>query len=379
MTNTPRSPISALGPFVESGALAGAVTLVTSKEKTLSLEAIGYADLAQRQPMRTDQMFWIASMTKPIAATLLMMLVDEGKIDLDDRIVKYLPEFNGQMVEKERNGDRIVLEPLIRPITVADVLRHTSGMSFLSRLEPKIDVISLRESCFAAAMSNLVAQPGTQYLYSNSGSNVGGRLVEVVAGTPFEKFLDERLLIPLAMTDTTFWPTDEQVARLARTYKPDAQKMHLEETTTGYLTYPVQNRSRHVHPGGGLFSTASDVSQFCRMILNGGTYKGTRYLSSTAIRKMTSTQTGKLIVSTSQPDAGYGLGWGTTRPDPGNTAAPLVGKAGHGGALSTSFWLYPEHELATIFMVQHQGYAGEKGDQIAPAFEAAAIAAFAKA
>jgi CubicO group peptidase (beta-lactamase class C family) len=368
-----------LRPFVESGALAGAVTLVASSDRILSIEAIGYADLAQRKPMRTDQMFWIASMTKPIAATLLMMLVDEGKVDLDDPVEKYLPEFKGQMVEKERAGERLVLEPLVRPITVTDVLRHTSGLPFLSRLEPKIDVISLREAVFAAAMSNLVAQPGTQYLYSNCGTNVGGRIVEVVSGMPFEKFLDERLLNPLGMMDTTFWPSDAQASRLARTCKPNAEKSGLEETTSGFLTYPVQSRSRQVHPGGGLFSTATDVSQFCRMILQGGTYQGRQYVSPGAVRRMTSTQTGTLAVPNSRPGGGYGLGWGTTRPDPGSSDAAMVSDAGHGGALGTSFRIYPQHRLATIFLVQHEGYAGADGDKIAPAFEAAAVEAFASA
>ncbi len=370
------SPISALRPFVESGALAGAVTLVASKDRILFLEAIGNADIAQGKPMRTDQMFWIASMTKPIAATLLMMLVDDGKVDLEDPVEKYLPEFKGQMVEIEKTEGRIVLGPLARPIKVIDVLRHTSGLPFLSRLEPKIDVVSLREAVFGAAMSNLIGQPGAQYLYSNCGSNTGGRIVEVVTGESFEKFLDERLLIPLGMTDTTFWPSEEQVSRLAKTYKPNEAKTQLEETTSGFLTYPLQARTRFAHPGGGLFSTASDVVKFCQLILNGGTYQGKRYLSPAAIRKMCTTQTGTLTVNNSPAGAGYGLGWSTSVIDPGNIDAALVGKCGHGGALATEFWLYPDQELITIYLVQHQGYAGKDGEKIAPAFSAAAMREF---
>jgi CubicO group peptidase (beta-lactamase class C family) len=376
MTEQNASPISALRSFVESGALAGAVTLVASKDRILSLEAIGSADIAKKKPMRTDQMFWIASMTKPIAATLLMMLVDEGKVDLEKPVEKYLPEFKGQMVEVEKREARIVLGPPARQIKVIDVLRHTSGLPFLSRLEPKIDVVSVREAVFGAAMSNLVAQPGTQYLYSNCGSNTGGRIVEVVAGVPFEKFLDDRLLIPLGMKETTFWPSEEQVERLAKTYKPNEAKTALEETTSHFLTYPVQARTRYAHPGGGLFSTATDILKFCQMILSGGTYQGRRYLSAAAIRKMCTTQTGTLNVNNSPPGAGYGLGWHTRLPDPGNTDAALIGKCGHGGALATDLSLHPKEGLITIYMVQHEGYATKEGDKILPAFTEAAVRAF---
>jgi CubicO group peptidase (beta-lactamase class C family) len=263
--------------------------------------------------------------------------------------------------------------PLSKPITVADALRHTSGLPFLSRLEPKIDVLSLRETAFAAAMSNLVFQPGSKYLYSNCGTNAAARIVEVIAGMPFENFLDERLLIPLGMTDTTFWPSNQQVARLAKTYKPNEHKTALEETTSGFLTYPLQNRTHCAHPGGGLFSTATDVYRFCRMIASGGVLEGRRYLAAASIRRMTTTQTGALAVPASPVGAGYGFGWHTQLPDPGDTDSPLVGKCGHGGALATQFCLYPPQGLIIIYLVQHQGYAHPDGEKIFPTFEDAAL------
>jgi CubicO group peptidase (beta-lactamase class C family) len=376
MSAYPASVISSLAPFVQSGALAGAVTLVASKDRILSLESIGYADIAAKTPMRTDQMFWIASMTKPIAATLMMMLVEEGKVDLEAPLENYLPEFKGQMVEAERDDKHVLLCPLRQPITVADALRHTSGLPFLSRLEPRIDVLSLRETAFAAAMSNLVCQPGSKYLYSNCGTNAAARIVELIAKMPFEKFLDERLLIPLRMSDTTFWPSDEQVARLAKTYKANEQKTALEETRSGFLTYPLQSRSRYAHPGGGLFSSITDVYRFCRMIASGGVLDGRRYLSATCIRRMTTTQTGTLAVPGSPAGAGYGFGWHTQLSDPGDTDAPLVAKCGHGGALATQFCLYPQQGLITIYLVQHQGYAHPDGDKIFSTFENAALQLF---
>jgi CubicO group peptidase (beta-lactamase class C family) len=302
-----------------------------------------------------------------------MMLVEQGKVDLQAPVETYLPEFKGQMVEAEKDEQHVLLHPLEDPVLVADVLRHTSGLPFLSRLEPRIDILTLRETVYAAAMTNLLFQPRSKYLYSNAGSNVGGRIVEVITGMPFEQFLQDRLLTPLNMHDTTFWPTEAQLTRLAKAYKPDEQKTSLVEMPISQLTYPLQNRSRQANPGGGLFSTAADMGQFCRMILNGGNYEGNTYLSPASIRKMTSIQTGSLTCDGFQPGGGYGLGWNTQKADPGNTDQPLVGRSGHGGALSTQFWLHPQSGLGTIYLVQHQGYACEDGDNIYRSFETAAL------
>ncbi len=365
---SPKSIVGALQPFVDSHTLAGAVTLVASKDKVLSLEAVGYADIAARKPIKTDALFWIASQSKPLTATVLMMLVDDGKVNVDDPVEKYLPEFKGQMLAVEHDEEHMLLKKPARPILLRDILSHTSGLPFSTRLERKgdvfkIDLLSLREAVISYALTPLNAQPGSKYDYSNAGINTAGRIIEVVSGIPYEEFMHKRLFKPLGMKDTTFWPNSKQLKRLAKSYKPNAAKNGLEETQIDQLTYPLMDRHRTPSPAGGYFSTASDVSIFCRMILNGGILAGKRYLSEEALKKMISTQTGNL------PQA-YGFGWVTDRK-PG-------GIFGHGGAYSTSMQIDPQRQLITIFMVQHEGYPGTDGDKIQPAFTKAAVEAYGK-
>ncbi len=332
-------------------------------------------DVAAKQPMRIDCLFWIASMSKPLTATALMMLVDEGRVSLDDPVEKYLPEFQGQMLAVEQTPDHLLLKKPAHPITVREVLSHTSGLPFMSRIEHKIDTFTLPEAAISYALTPLTYQPGTKHVYSNAGINTAGRIIEVVSGMPYEEFMEKRLFQPLGMTDTTFWPNREQLARLAKSYRPKGSQQALEETTISQLTHPLDNRKRGPSPAGGLFSTASDVGLFGRMILGGGVYQGKRYVSAAAIQQMTSTQTGDLV-NRGQGEGGYGLGWSTSRklhgpsnpvPDP----VP-VGPCGHGGAYSTNLWSDPPHGLVTVYMVQHAGYPGKDDGRIQPAFQKAA-------
>ena len=366
--DSPKRIASALQPFVDSHTLAGAVTLVASKDKVLSLESVGYADIAAQKPMRTNALFWIASQSKPLTATALMMLVDDGKVNVDDPVDKYLPEFKGQMVAVEQDEEHVLVKKPVRPITVRDILSHTSGLPFSTRLEHKeevfkIDLLPLREAVITYALTPLNSEPGSKYDYSNAGINTAGRIIEVVSGTPYEEFMYKHLFMPLGMKDTTLWPSSAQLKRLAKSYKPNAAKNGLEETRIDQLTYPLADRQRTPSPAGGYFSTASDVSIFCRMILNGGIYAGKRYLSEQVLKQMISVQTGDL------PQA-YGFGWTTDRK-PG-------GIFGHGGAYSTSMQIDPQRQLIMIFMVQHAGYPGTDGDKIQPAFRKAAVEAFGK-
>ena len=358
----PQSMAGLLQPFVESHTLAGAVVLVAGKERVLTLEAAGWADIAAHQPMKTDALFWIASMSKPITATALMMLVDEGRVNVDDPVEKYLPEFKGQMFVAEKSGDHAMLKKPPHPITVRQVLSHTSGLTPRTPLEPQIDILGLRENVWSYAMLPLKHEPGSKYEYSNGGINTAGRIVEVVSGMKFEQFLDGRLFAPLGMKDTTFWPTAAQLGRLAKSYKPDAAKTGLEETTINQLTYPLDNHSRGPCPAGGLFSTATDLALFCRMILNGGEAEGRRYLSEAAVKQMTSTQTGDLPTT-------YGFGWSTDQ-QPGVTF-------GHGGAYSTNMRIDPGHGIVTVFMVQHAGWPSD-GKSIQGRFHNAALRVFGK-
>jgi CubicO group peptidase (beta-lactamase class C family) len=348
-----------LQPFVDSHSLAGAVTLVADRDKVLSLDTAGFADIAANKPMRPDALFWIASQSKPITATALMMLVDDGKVNVNDPVEKYLPEFKGQGLAVEQDRDHVLLKKPRHPITVREVLSHTSGLPFKSKVEePTLDLLPLRVAVESYAMTPLQFEPGSRYQYANAGINTAGRIIEVVSGMPYEEFLDRHLFGPLGMKDTTFWPNREQVARLAKSYKPNAAKDGLEETTITQLRYPLDDRTRQPMPAGGLFSTAHDLARFCQMVLNGGTFEGRRYLSEAAVKEMTGKQTGDAVKE------GYGFGWSTN----GSTF-------GHGGAYATNMTIDAKRGLITIWMVQHAGFPGDGGKSRA-AFEKAALERF---
>jgi len=354
--------VAALQPFVDNHTLAGAVTLVANKDRVLSLDTVGFADIAAKKPMRPDALFWIASQSKPITGAALMMLVDEGKVKLDDPVEKYLPEFKNIWLAVESDKEHILLKKPAQPITVRHILSHTSGMPFASAIEqPTLDHLPLRDAVRSYTMTPLQSEPGTKYEYSNAGINTAGRIIEVVSGMPYEDFLDKRLFGPLGMKDTTFWPSEEQLTRLAKSYKPNAGKNDLEETTVGQLKYPLNDRSkRYPMPAGGLFSTASDVGRFCQMVLNGGTLNGKRYLSEDAVKQMTSKQTGEAV------KAGYGLGWSAGGDN-----------YGHGGAFATNMNIDAKRGLITVWMVQHAGFPGD-GGKSQGAFRKAADEQFSK-
>jgi CubicO group peptidase (beta-lactamase class C family) len=340
-----KSMAATLQPFVDRRSLAGAVTLVANKDKVLSLEAVGFADLAAQKPMQTDALFWIASLSKPITVAALMMLVDEGKVKLEDPVEKYLPEFKDQRLAAEQDKQRAVLKKPKHPITVRNILNHTSGMPFKSVIEePTLDMFPLRVAVRSYAMMPLQFEPGSKYQYSNAGFNTAGRIIEVISRMPYEQFLKTRLFAPLDMKDTTFRPNAEQLKRLAKAYKPNLDETGLEETRITQLKYPLSDRDRQPMPAGGLFSTASDLGRFCRMILNGGVFEGKRYLAEAAVNEMTSRQTGHNIKED------YGLGWSRDR-----------GTFGHGGAYGMSMTINAKRNLIMVFLTQHAGFPRDGG------------------
>ena len=340
----PESLAAILQPFVDKHELAGAVALVADNDKVLSVEAIGYADIAAKKTMQSDAIFWIASQSKPMTATAVMMLVDDGKLALDNPVEKYLPEFHGQMVIAEKDHAHTLLRKPSHPITIREVLSHMSGLPFKSAIEePTLDGLPLATAVRSYAMTPLQTEPGTHYQYSNAGINTAARVVEVVSGTKYEDFMEQRLFKPLGMTDTTFWPTDSQADRIAKSYRPDNTNSNLVEIPIGQLTYPLTD---HVHrfpmPAGGLFSTARDTAAFCRMLLNRGKLNGRRYLSNAAVRELTRRQT-PLSVKDSY---GFGLAVGSDW-------------FGHGGAFATGMEIHPPQQLVVVWMVQHAGFPGE--------------------
>jgi len=347
---------AALQPYVDRHELAGAVALVADREQVLSTVCVGWSNIASQHPMAADATFWIASMTKPITATAVMMLVDEGKLKLDDPVEQYLPEFLGQLVVRERDEDQVLLGKPTHPFTIREALSHTAGLAFSSPLErPTLDLLPLEWAVKSYACMPLEHQPATQYLYSNEGINTAARVLEVVTGQAYEEFLQEHLLTPLGMTETTFWPSEEQVARLATVYKPNETGNGLEPSRSVHLKYPLDDREgRYPMPGGGLFSTAADVAVFGQMLANGGVWRGRRYLSKAALAEMTRRQTA-LEMETS-----YGLGC---------TVSDFA--FGHGGALATNLTIERESGRILVWLVQHQGYPGAGGEALG-AFHAAA-------
>ena len=348
---------SVLAPFVQNEELAGAVALVANKDRVISVTTVGFADLETKKPMQADAIFWIASQSKGITAAAVMMLVDEGKLSLNDPVEKYLPEFKDQMVA---TGTAAPVAR-VRSITIRDLLSHVSGLPFKSEEEkPTLDALSLTAAVKTYAKIPLVTQPGAKYQYSNAGINTAARVLEVVSGQSYEDFMDKRLFGPLGMKDTTFWPNAEQVSRLAKTYKPDASKKKLALGGLGQLQADLTD---HVHrfpmPAGGLFSTAKDVSTFCRMLLNGGELDGRRYLSAASMRELSSRQTPKELKES------YGLGL-AVGPD----------FFGHGGAQATNMEVRTKDGLVVVWMVQHQGFPG-KGGQAQGEFRKWAVKEFA--
>ena len=353
----PKSLAESVQPFVDRQELAGAVMLVADRSGVLAVEAVGWADAAAKRAMRADSMFWIASQSKPITAAALMLLVDEGKVSVNDLVEKYLPEFKGQMVVVEKDADHVLLRKPRHRITIKNVLTHTSGLPFKSALEePTLDRLPLSARVRSYAMTPLDFEPDSKYAYSNTGINTAGRVIEVVSGMPFEKFLDERLFQPLGMKDTTFWPGPEQAARIAKAYKPGPGNKGLVETTIGQLYYPLADRvERFSMPAGGLFSTAHDLARFYQMLLGGGQWNGRRCLSEEAVKQLTSRQTPPEVKES------YGFGF-------------AVGKSffGHGGAYSTNTSADTERGLILVWLVQHAGFPGE-GQKAQSAFAKAAM------
>ena len=313
----------------------------------------GLADIAAGVPMAADSLFWIASQTKPITATALMMLVDAGEVCLNDPALKYLPEFAGQMVVVEADEEHRLLRKPAHAPTIRELLSHTSGLPFCSAVEhPTFDNLPLHSAVRGQSMTALNSEPGSRYAYANAGFSVAGRIVEVVSGLAYEDFLQQRLFAPLGMTDTTFRPTESQVARLARAYRPAREGRAPEETPVDQLSYPLTDRSRRFpFPGGGLFSTARDCAQFCRMILCEGELDGRRYVSAGAVREMSRRQT-----PASLPE-NYGLGW-DIRPD---------GRFGHGGALCSNMEVDPRAGLVKVMLVKIVGGQGREAP-LWPAF-----------
>ncbi|NUQ62188.1 MAG: beta-lactamase family protein [Pirellulales bacterium] len=354
------APLAQIAPAmqqsVNDGEAGGVVTLLARQGRVVHIEAVGYADVESKRPMRTDTIFAIASMSKPITATAVMVLADEGKLKVDDPVAQYLPEFADAALESGKPN---------RPITLRDLMTHTSGLTGSQQNEG-----TLAETVKKLAARKLQSQPGEKWQYS-PGLSVCGRVVEVVSGQPFERFLQDRIFGPLEMVDTTFFPTPEQQTRIAKLYKPGAAKGTLE-ATTHWLSDLTPDRTPN--PSGGLFSTAPDMVRFYQMVLNRGELDGKRIVSEAAVREMSTIHTGELTAGFT-PSCGWGLGWGIVDKPEDVTRMLSPGTFGHGGAFGTQGWIDPERRMIFVLMIQRSGFGNGDRSPIREKFQELAVKA----
>jgi CubicO group peptidase (beta-lactamase class C family) len=357
---------------VEAKEVSGVVTLVVTKDEIKHLDACGLADIAAKKPMQPDTVFWVASMTKPVTAVAVLMLQDEGKLNVSDPIAKYIPAFADL---KTPSGEPANL-------TIAQALTHTSGLgeadgAAARNAQTLADLIPL----FLAAPMQY--EPGTRWRYTQSGINVASRIVEVVSGMSFDAFLQKRLFDPLGMESTTFYPMEKFPDRVVKGYAR-TQAGALEPAT---LPASFGTKGRPPLGNGGLFSTGPDYARFCQMLLAGGTLGGKRYLSPEAMKLLMTVQTGDLPTgffqggSVGNHGTNYGWGIGTCilrAPHPGVAAMLSPGTFGHGGAWGTQAWIDPVRGVAYILMVQRSNFPNADASQVRRQFQQAAADALAK-
>jgi CubicO group peptidase (beta-lactamase class C family) len=360
---------------VDKGAIPGAVVLIARNGKIAYFEAFGFRNRENKEPMKTDAIFRIASMSKPITSVAVMMLVEEGKIQLLDPVSRYLPEFKGVQVGVERlntttGNSELIGEPPRQEMTIQDLLRHTSGLTYgifgKSLVKQAYNEANLfdRNQTLAEFVSKiaklpLAYQPGTTWEYSHS-TDVLGRIVEVVSGVTLDQFVADRIAKPLGLSDTSFYVSTEKLDRIAETQI---------DPTTGkrWPTFDVTSRPNWLAGGSGMVSTASDYVRFAQMLLNGGQLDQVRLLSPRTVSFMTSDHlwpgvafspvTLNLfeplgIAPTPKVGQGFGLGF-VVRTQEGRN--PMPGSPGEyfwAGIWGTAFWVDPKEKLITVLMMQ---------------------------
>jgi CubicO group peptidase (beta-lactamase class C family) len=345
--------------FVDASKVAGIVTLFIHEGQVASFDAVGFRDKEKGIPVQKNTIFRIASMTKPFAAAAIMMLVEEGKVKLDDPVEKYLPEYKNMWLASESTVERMTLVRPKNKMTVREVLAHTDGLSSLST---DLSVNSIRENSLAASQRPLQFEPGSNWRYGNEGINTAARIVEVLSGQDYSDFLLVRIFRPLKMEETFFQPVPKFMDRIAVLYQPDASSSALEVKT------PPDYLFRYPNPAGALYSTAMDMAIWMQTMLNKGIYNGTRILSEESVMEMTKVQTGNLNTGFTE-GMGFGLGFGIVRHPAGVTSMLSPGTFGHGGAFGTQYWADPQTRAIYILMIQRQGFGNGDASDIRETFQ----------
>jgi CubicO group peptidase (beta-lactamase class C family) len=350
---------------VETNKIAGAIMMIQRKGETAYFNSFGVRDPGTKEPMTPDTIFRIYSMSKPITTVAAMMLVEEGKLLLDEPVSKYIPSFANLKVGVETKGEggtTLELVPAKRPITIQDLMRHTSGLTYGFYGEGMVKKAYVDAKLFDGDFDNaefaerivqlpLAYQPGTTWDYGHS-TEILGRVVEVVSGKSLYQFEKERLLDPLGMKDTSFYVTDPAKQALVAEALPNDTKIGSSEMFDPRIP-------KKWEPGGqGMLSTIGDYARFTQMLLNGGALDGKRYLSPKTIAYMGSNHigpsTGVVPGPYYLPGPGYGFGLGfAVRTEPGGSAVEgSVGEMNWGGAGGTAFWLDPKENMFVVFMAQ---------------------------
>ncbi len=364
---------AAMQDAITHNEIAGAVTLVVGPDKTLHVESTGYADLASKRRMTPNTLFWIASMTKPVTGTAILMLQDEGKLRVSDPVAKYIPEFAALKTPSGKPAN----------LTIAQILTHTSGLGEATGPAAK-EARTLADLVPIWLAAPMQYEPGEKWRYTQSGINAAARIVEIVGGQSFDAFLEKRLFKPLGMDDTTFYPSASQRARLATAYARNKDTGLLEVVPPRAEFGP---RDKPPQGNGGLYSTPRDYARFCQMLLSGGTHHGRRYLSAEAMKFLSTPQTGALPTGFFQGGAfgeygsNYGWGIGTCvlkTPHDGVAAVLSPGSFGHGGAWGTQAWIDPAKGVAYVLMVQRSNFPNSDASVVRGAFQKAAADALSR-
>jgi len=372
---------SAIQKSIDDGRIAGGVSLVARRGKIAYFKAVGMADRDAKKPMRTDSIFRICSMSKPITSVAVMMLYEEGRFTLDEPVSDFLPEFKSMKVldppwPQDKTSPPGALVDAKRPITIFHLLTHTSGLTYqwnarVGKAYQEAGIgngISRHEGTIGDGVKKLATmplffQPGDAWEYSLA-DDVLGRLVEVMSGMPLDKFLEERLFKPLGMKDTGFFPPEEKVPRIATAYtyymdkglQPILDDQVVKEDGFSFMAdYPYRGARTYFSGGGGLCSTAEDYYRFCQMMLNRGELNGVRIISRKSVELMSQNHVQGKLQNHSQgkpDDIGYGLGFGNVSEPKQLTELGSVGSYYWGGFYYTDFVIDPKEELIAIFMGQ---------------------------
>ncbi len=347
---------------VDRQEIVGGIAAVGDANGVIEMVMAGHADREHNRWMAEDDLFWIASMTKPVTACAIMKLQEQGKLQVNDSVAKYLPEF---AMLKDAAG-----KP--SSITIGQCLSHCSGLSEVPR-DQEITMNSLEQLTKCVAGLPLIYAPGSQWRYCQSGINTAARVVEAVSGTSFENFLQQHFFDPLEMKNTSFYPTADQVRRLATSYGRQQDKWQVAPLR--FLAgKSLMDRNRYPRGNGGLFSTAKDYGNFAQMLLGKGEWHGKRVISEDSVKQMTQVQTGDLKTGFT-PGNGWGWGVCVVREPQGVSASLSAGSYGHGGVYGTQCWIDPVRGKYFLFMVQRADFSNSDGSGSRQRLQEKALAA----